>query len=736
MRLDTYSEGLAFFALVAALCWAGCTPSKAPEETAEPAPKTAEPAKRPNVLLITVDTLRADRLGCYGYEQARTPNIDSLAAEGVLVERAIAPTPITLPSHTTILTGLEPPAHGVRDNGVFRAPDELETIAEQLGAEGYRTQAFVSAEVLHRRYGLDQGFDGYDDVLWDQHGPQDFMLRERPADRTIDQTLQWLEAGATSAAPFFLWVHLFDPHQPYAPPASEQEGAASPYDGEITFADQQLGRLFDALRKKDALDDTIVVFTSDHGESLGEHGESTHAIFIYESTVRVPLILRYPSKLPGGRRHSQPVRSADLVPTILGLVGLAAKPTQGADLSAALAGEPASEPAPQYSESLHPELSFGMAPLYGIRSGDWTYIRAPRAELYNRASDPGELENLLDGSAGNAEAKERAAQLDAALTELVKTAEAGGADSEAQPLDEKTVEMLRALGYMVESEPQDALRGMDPKDGIRIYAKIDEAFDLIRADKCSDAVSLLKPVLKRVPTLVVARNVIARCSARAGDRATARKQYLKSLSHDGNQPEVLLQLSRLDLSAGDAASARKWAQRALEIIPASVDAMVLLAVAELGDGNVEGARQWYERAIEADPGRPDAYVFLAESYFSQKDFERAKQVCDRALAEVPGEPRAALLAGMAALHMGDPKRADTYFVQARENAPGDWQASYWMACSKGAQGDARSALALLRQAVGAGFSDARLLQRGCFALLSDDPQFESLTAFLASAQQR
>ena len=221
------------------------------------------------MLLITVDTLRADRLGCYGYEQARTPHIDRLADDGVRVEHAIAPTPLTLPSHTSILTGLEPPAHSVRENGAFRVPDSVQTLAESLRAEGYQTQAFVSADVLHRRFNLDQGFDGYDDDLSSEAKETPTRMLQRSGERTMNRVLRWLDERIESASPspFFVWVHLFDPHAPYEPPEADAKLSATPYDGEITSADRQVGRLVDALKEDGVLDDTILVFTSDHGAS-------------------------------------------------------------------------------------------------------------------------------------------------------------------------------------------------------------------------------------------------------------------------------------------------------------------------------------------------------------------------------------------------------------------------------------------------------------------------------------
>jgi len=688
------------------------------------------------VLVITVDTLRADRLGCYGFGAARTAHIDKLSTEGIRVEHAVASAPLTMPSHTSIFTGFDPPAHGVRDNGTYPVPPEIDTLAERLKSAGYQTQAFVSAEVLHSRYGLDQGFDGYDDELWNEAMPTDFKRQERSARKTMDRVLQWLNGRPASAEPFFLWVHLFDPHQPYAPPPSEARVTQTPYDGEIAFVDQQIGRLVEALEQKGALDETILVFTSDHGESLGEHGEDTHAVFIYESTIRVPLIFRYPPKLPAGKVYTQSVRSVDLMPTILALADQAPTKVQGSDLSKALVSSNPPPALPQYSESLYPELAFGMAPLQGIRLGDWTYIRAPHAELYDRATDPAETHNLLDASKdapGAAEAKQKAAEFDALLSKFIDESRSFGFVSDAKPLDDDTVKMLQALGYMEDTEAPDALRGMDPKDGVPIYRKVSEAFRLARDGDCPAAVAMLTPLLEQLPNMVQARNRIAKCELILGNPKAAKHQYLKSLAHDPNQEGVLLQLGRMDLAEGDRKGARGRFLGALEVIPGSVDAMVLLGHLDFSGGRPEEAKSWYTKAIEADPAHPIAYLFLGELYFRQGNFAEAKRAYEQARKISPTDFSASLQAGICTLALGDPKAAEPYFVEANRIDPTQWQPFYYLACARAQQGDPESALGHLEKAVGVGFSDAGQLQReSCFSPLAGDPRFRKLAQGLAT----
>ena len=316
---------------------------------------------KPNILLVTVDTCRADRLGCYGYGLARTPAIDALAREGVRCTNAVTTAPITLVAHASIMTGLLPPAHGVRDNGAYTLSNDYQTLSEVLKQNGYDTAAFVSAVVLNRRYNLLQGFDTYDDDLWAEDEPKLFMIRDRPAPRTGERAVRWLrDHAAKSNAPFFLWVHFFDPHQPYESRYPDRHLLPTAYDAEIAQADEGVHAIVDFLRASNTLDSTVVILTADHGESLGEHGEKTHAIFVYDATVRVPLVVRYPPLLPGGKTYGGPVRCTDIYPSALAAAGIKdVPPNQGMNLVPAFRGETPSPDLPQYSESLLSEVGFG-----------------------------------------------------------------------------------------------------------------------------------------------------------------------------------------------------------------------------------------------------------------------------------------------------------------------------------------------------------------------------------------
>jgi choline-sulfatase len=680
------------------------------------------PASSPNVLLITVDTLRADRLGCYGYGLAQTPHTDRLADEGVRIEHAIAPTPITLPSHTSILTGLEPPAHGVRGNGAFRVPDGVQTLAESLKAEGYQTQAFVSADVLHRRFNLNQGFDGYDDDLWSEAKGSGTRMWQRSGQRTMDRVLHWLDARTESSppSPFFLWVHLFDPHAPYEPPEADAKRSATPYDGEITSVDRQIGRLVKALE--------------DHGESLGEHREATHAMFIYESTQRVPLIFRYPRKLPAGRVYDGAARSVDIMPTILSLAGKKSGETQGTDLSKAFASGSSSALPVQYSESFHPKLMYGMARLEGVRHGSWTYIRAPRPELYDRRTDPGELRNLLEGG-GSSAAAARALELEGALTRVVEDSKRFTSLAEANPLDPQTVTMLQALGYMDDSGAPENLGGIDPKDGIGIVEEVGRALALPDAGDCTTRV---RSVLKRLPGYVHAWNTLAGCALQTGDLKAAQEAYLQSLAHEPKQPEVRLRVGQIDFSQGRNESARRHYAQALELLPDLVDAILATGAVDVREGRWDEAIRWYKRAIDVEPKRTDAYLQLAEIYFSKGELAEARSWYEKALLVAPGNYTyiASLRAGVCALGLGDPKGAEQHLRRASQSDATQWEPLYRLACAKSQQGDVAAALHALEAAAARGFADVSTLQGdACLHPLAAEPRFQVLLRALSGGAQ-
>jgi arylsulfatase A-like enzyme/Flp pilus assembly protein TadD len=679
------------------LLLAGCRAEKQDRQAA---------AQRPNILIITVDTTRADRIGCYGFPLARTPNIDRLAAEGVRCKDAVTAAPITLPSHTTILTGLFPPAHGVRDNGAYALGEDVTTLAERLKRVGYETQAFVSALVLSRRYNLTQGFDAYDDDLWSEDTPPMFMIRDRPAPRTAANTVAWLNTWEKEAQrrPFFIWTHFFDPHQPYDARIPNRWLLPSDYDAEIAQADGGVGTILDWLRDRSLLDDTFVVLVADHGESLDEHRERTHAIFIYDATVHVPMIFRHPRLLPTGTTYQGPVRTVDIVPTILGALDLPGEDeTQGTDLLAAFNGKTPPPELPQYSESLLSEVGFGMAPLYGVRTKGYKWIRAPKPEVYDLKADPKELRNLYadKGDIGH--------ELDAVLEDILVDCERFAKEAKDSPMDAETTEMLRALGYLGTQGERAAMEGIDPKDGIILHNKLEDARHLARQDRWTESEKLLRELLDVTPKNVSAWNMLGLSLFRQNRYKEAEQAYGESLTVDPRQHRVYAILANLNIKLDELDRAETLYRKSLELTPGFVEAMVGLGFIAKLRGDVKSAEQWYVKAIEADPSYPHAHRRYADLYFVREDYNEALKYYKKTLEALPNHFESLIQAGLCLKRSGRFDGAFTYFEKAAALRPDAWVVHYNMACLAAISGDPAAALVYLDKAADKGLRQPRLL---------------------------
>jgi arylsulfatase A-like enzyme len=421
-----------------------------------------------NLLIVTLDTTRADRLGAYGFTGVETPHFDRLAREGVLLRTALTVAPLTLPAHCSLFTGLNPPRHGVRDNAGPRLAPSQTTLAEILRARGFATGAFVASAVLDGRQGLDQGFDTYADDLGEPNVPGRPARRlvQLPANRVVVRAIDWMKhVGDTR---FFAWVHLYDPHEPYDPPEPyRSKYAGRPYLGEIAFMDAQVGRLVGFLESRDLLDETTVVIIGDHGESLGEHGEASHGLFVYESVVRVPFVVRAAGAR--ARQVEAVTRTIDVAPTVVELLGLPAlHDIDGVSLVPLMAGRVDDLALDAYSESMYPRYRFGWSELYAVRAGHLKFIEAPRPELYDVRLDPGETRNLYrPGLPAIEPMRNRLRQVEArARRSSAEQASPVAADSE-------TTERLRALGYVGTQAGRAASRRLaDPKDEVDAYNRI------------------------------------------------------------------------------------------------------------------------------------------------------------------------------------------------------------------------------------------------------------------------
>jgi arylsulfatase A-like enzyme/tetratricopeptide (TPR) repeat protein len=594
-----------------------------------------EDLRRANILLVTLDTTRADRIGAYGYTAAATPRLDGLAKDGILFEHCITPSAFTLPSHSTIMTGLYPPQHGVRLNGDAALGQANETLAERLTANGYRTGAFAGAFVLDGRWGLAQGFAHYDDEFHlgkDQR--LDLARVQRPANQVVDAALAWLEQKSTQ--PFFAWVHLYDAHTPYAPPEPfRARFASSPYDGEIAFADSQVGRLLDWIEQQGLEDDTIVVITGDHGEGLGSHGEDEHGYYIYDYAVRVPLIMRVPGA--SGVRVAQQVRTVDIFPTLLGLVtGEQPNGIEGRSLERLIAGEKEDTPRYAYSESMATNLQYGWSALYSLRTDGYKYIDAPRAELYDLTRDPAESTNRLD------EERRVVLQLRAELAKIREEAERRAPKAEEANLDQETVRMLASLGYMSGpgAKPNDAKNLADPKDKIHLFESVGFAANLIANDDYKQAAEVLEIVLADDPNVSQAQLLLASAYRKTGRSAQAKTILDAYLKSDPGNVRALIAMAELLADEGRHAEMIAICKRALAADAQNSRAYELLADVHMASGDHAQALPLLRKAVEIQPKLSRSRLNLAAALIAAGQLPEAEQHLDAIVKEYPSFPLA------------------------------------------------------------------------------------------------
>ncbi|MCK7477090.1 MAG: sulfatase-like hydrolase/transferase [Candidatus Moduliflexus flocculans] len=614
-----------------------------------------------NVLLITLDTTRADRLGSYGYAPARTPRLDALAAEGVRFARAYCPAPLTLPSHCTILTGLYPAAHGVRNNGRDLDP-RARTLAEILKGQGLATAAFVSSFSVDSRFGLGRGFDVYEDTF-QAESPLKGANSERRAEETFDRFSRWLDGA--SGKRFFAWVHYYDPHLPYAPPSPyAEEFAGRPYDGEIAYMDRYVGAVLDRLEAKGLTDRTLVVVAGDHGEGFGDKVETGHGIFLYEETVRVPFIVRNRGLFPRPRVVESAVRLVDVAPTVLGALGLAgqADAMQGRDLGARMRGQ-ADGDLDALVESFYPRENFGWSELVALVSGPWKYVQAPRPELYDLVRDPGEKQDLAGSSA--ARAGEMARKLEQELLRV-----SAGPGSGDAPADSAGVrERLRSLGYVNFAPAGGTAAAADPKDRIGLLAKIQRAQLLESQEKYAEAELAYREVVRDIPDSPESFVNLALVQARqnAFDRAVATLK--EGLARVPDSDVLLVRLGHTYLVSGKPREALETMEKVLVLYPESVDALTVAAGILDATGRKAEARTFYERALAVEPESRHLRLSLAGNLASTGSLKEAIGIYESLIADFPGEQGFYQYAGIASSYLGEFDRAVSFLRRAVEIAP-------------------------------------------------------------------
>jgi arylsulfatase A-like enzyme/Tfp pilus assembly protein PilF len=603
-----------------------------------------------NVVLITVDTLRADHVGCYGYKQIKTPNIDGLAADGVRFERAFAVVPVTLPSHTSMLTGTYPMLSGMHDFSGNKLSPLQPTSASVLKQAGYQTGAVIGAAVLDSRFGLNQGFDFYYDHFdFSRLDEANLDEMERPGNVVADVALDWL--AKNSDKKFFFWMHLYDPHFPYHPPEPySREYAAQPYDGEIAFADEQVGRLLRFLKEKGIYQNTVIVLCGDHGESLGEHGEKTHGFFIYNATMHVPLIIRLPEQLPrqlpektAARTLANPVSLVDLMPTVLDAVGLPVpSQVQGSSLLRDVRPDPSARGAQAnreralYGETFLPRIHFNWSELRASENTKYHFIDAPRPELYDLAKDPGEVHNLFTDKKAVAE------EMRAKLAGMIRDYSAGKELAEKTGLDPALMERLKSLGYAGFSGGSDSTISSrelpDPKDRIAVYELISDAIADSQHGRYQESTEKLKSAIKSEPNSVPAHYLQGLNFYHLKMFAEAVDELQKTVQLSPDYALAFFNLGMAQAHAGQIDAAIATLQRALQLDSTNFEAAFNLGVAFLQKQQLEPAAAAFRQSITVNPEFARGHRALGETLLYQGNLDDAIAELRRAVELAPQEP--------------------------------------------------------------------------------------------------
>jgi choline-sulfatase len=610
-----------------------------------------------NILLITLDTTRADHLGCYGYRLAKTPYLDGLAREGIRFARVYCPAPVTLPSHLSILSGLYPVAHGVRNNG-HHLPSGIKTLTEILKGRGYATAAFVSSFSVDSRFGIDRGFDVYDDTFQAQASLKSANA-ERRAEETFNRFSRWLEDN--SGKRFFAWVHYYDPHLPYEPPPPyKEEFSGRLYDGEIAYMDNYVGAVLDRLETKGILEKTVIIVAGDHGEGLGDKVEIGHGIFLYEVSLRVPLIFHNTKIFPRPRVSESQARLVDVAPTILDLIGLKdeAAGMQGQSLAPRLKGK-AGKDLDSLIETFLPRESFGWSELVGIISGPWKFIQAPRPELYDLKSDPEEKKNLYDLEANKSAALKT--KLESELLRLSAGSKVSGEPATARAED---LEKLRSLGYVNFAPAKPGSVFPDPKDKIDLIRLIQQAQAFEFEQQYSEAEKVYSQILKDIPDSPASYLNLAIVQAMQKEFDQAIGTLNQGIASIPDSRILLVRLGHTYRVMGKSREALETMEKVLASDPRNIDALTVCAGILDQTGRMEEARTYYERALAVEPESWHLRTNYAENLASSSKFREAIKVYETLINDFPQEQAFCQFAGKAYSYLGEFDRAISLLEQA------------------------------------------------------------------------
>ncbi len=597
----------------------------------------------PNVLLITIDTLRADHLGCYGYEKIRTPNIDRLAAEGVRFEKAYTLVPVTLPSHTVMFTGSYPMRTGMHDFRGNRLGANHRTLAAVLRDRGYTTAGVIGSPVLDSRFGLNRGFGSYDDRIGlDRPDETILALTERRGDVVIDKGLAWLEDNHQKL--FFLWIHLFDPHYPYDPPSPyAAQYKERPYDGEIAFVDLQVGRVLEFLKEKNVYDRTLVILAGDHGEGLGDHGEKTHGLLIYSSTLRVPLIFKLPADQElQNKVVSTPVTLVNLMPTVLEAVGLPVpRGLQGKSVLPLVRKQQASSSEGLYAETLLPRNHFNWSELRSIWVGNYRFIEAPKPELYDLSTDPGELHNLFY------EKQSVARDLQGQLEKLIEkySPPPGQETAEQTGLDPVLMEQLKSLGYVAVSgggspTNNNTANLIDPKDRIQMYNLVEEAVIESQKGRYDSSNVKLRATFEFEKNSPPVHYLLAVNYYRQGDYSGAIKGFRKAVTLKPDYGLATYYLGLTYARTRNLEQAVTWLKKALRLDPANFSAAFNLGAVYLQQGRARDSLARFRQTVAINPGFAPGHRALGELLLHQDKVNLAIGALRKAVALAPSDAKA------------------------------------------------------------------------------------------------
>ncbi len=609
-----------------------------------------------NLLLITIDTIRADRVGYSGYD-IKTPHLDSLAFGGVRFMNAVCQVPLTLPSHASILTGTNPPFHRIKNNGTYYLKESFTTLAEILREREYHTAAFIGAFPLDSQFGLDQGFDIYDDNFRNPDHLKGYEP-QRVAEQVFDSTASWFEKKSDKK--FFVWVHYYDPHLPYTPPSPFDKKYNSPYDGEIAYTDVYVGKLVQLLKKKDFYEKTLIVVVGDHGEGLGDHKEDTHGIFLYDTTLKVPLLFHSPRVIPKGKPIKNQVRTVDIFPTILEILDIPVPEfSQGMSLIPVMEGK--NLEIESYGETYLPLLACGWSELKSLRTNRFKFILAPRTELYDLVKDPYEKNNLMDK-------REMSDQWRNKLEALERKNSSPKQEEPSRRLSPEDQEKLAALGYVGGARYKKGEKSsiIDPKDKIQIFEETLKAELALSQGKTDSAEEILENLILEDPGNPMVHHFLGKAYQKSGKWEKSIEEFKEALkiNPDDVYSHYLLAVSYR--KTGNTEEAIREAKIVLAFFGRHLSSFLLLADIYGNSKDYKRAVDYLEKAIDIEPDNIEIRFLHGGYLFLAKDYEKAYDAYLDLLKKSPNDPKVYNGLGMISYFRGDYKKTIEYLLKETE----------------------------------------------------------------------